>query len=474
VGQLFFFIVDRIRGWAGEAPWLLLLMGAAAVAVFWATIVRRREPEAAPRFWTWLRPILEGAAAALVFMALLWVVRLHLNRVEADFSREHGRVTETNLQSVETIWGRPHEQVDLNVTPWVTETYREELPTAWGETPKFITRSKRKEIEQNSIQRFRGAIEIKMNYRRKGSALYTCFEDKCRFEYRIVNMQDQEVNTDFRFPMSEGQNMFTNLRVTVDGKDWSDRIALQWSDIVWSQKMAPHQELRVIVSYRSRGMESYYYQIRKPREIRDFLLTMRLPDVPRRRLNYPEGCMTPTRITSIEGGKGSMLEWKLDRAITTRGMGVALPEAQQPGGQVARVLDKAPRAAMLLLVTVVFTFVAAGAGLQIIRLALIAAGYSGQFILLNALYDTRLSFVGSLAIGAVAALIVSLVSLVKSGQIPRFAVLVILLFFAVGYPLLSLSAGKSSLILAVVDVAAVLYLAFVFWWTARRKRASNA
>jgi hypothetical protein len=474
MGQLFFFVVERIRGWAGEAPWLLLLMGAAAVAVFWATIVRRREAEPTSRFWSWLRPVLEGAAAAFVFMALLWVVRLHLNNVESDFRGEHGRVSETNLQSVRSIWGRPHVQLDLNVSQWIVETYKEELPRPYGETtPKFITRTRRKYIEQNPIQGFRGTIEIKMNYRRKGSALYTCFDDECRFEYDVRNPADFEVNTDFGFPMSRGQNMFTDLEVTVDGRDWSDHFTLKDSEIQWSEKMGPGDRRKIVVSYKSRGMDSYYYQIQEAREIRDFLLTMVLTDVPKRELNYPEGCMTPTKIASIEGGMGSQLEWKLDRAVTTRGMGVALPAPKQPGNQVAGILGRSPRAAMLLLVAVVFTFVAGGAGLQIVRLGLIGAGFCGEFMLLKGLFDTRLGFVGSLCVGAAAALVISVVALARSRDIPKAAVIVVLLFFLIAYPLVSLKSDVSGLIFTAIDVAVVAYLAFLFWWAAR-KRANRA
>src|SRR6185295_3693440 len=108
------------------------------------------------------------------------------------------------------------------------------------------------------------------------------------------------------------------------------------------------------IAFTSRGMSSWYFQVREPGEIRDFLLTITLPDVPKGRLNNPEGCMTPTAIKPTLDNLGSILTYRLDHAITSKGMGIALPPPPQPGAATNGVLAETERAWLLVFAMLVF------------------------------------------------------------------------------------------------------------------------
>ena len=452
-------VVSRAHNWAEAAPWIAALMALGAIVVFWAAFSRRRPAEASPGFWPWLRAVLEASVAAGLFLAILWGVRLELNYVERAFRAEHGRITEVNLRSVQTIWGRPHIQYDLRVTHFVTDTVQEELPRPSPEAPpRFITRRVTRALEQNSIVRTRGTVTVKMNYRRKGSAYYTCFEDDCRFIYDVRNFADRETTADFAFPMSSGQNLFLDFKVLVDSEDYSKHLSFSGEEVRWSLPMAPGRQVTVEVTYRSRGMETWYYQIPEPREIRDFTLVMQLPEVAQGQLNYPEGCMTPSQVQAGPQGKGSVLTWSLDRAITTRGMGVALPAAPQPGNLVARVLQQAWRGAMLLLVGLVVSLLGAGMRAGLLRLALIGGAQCAQFMLLAALSDFRPGFVGAFALGALIALALSLLALRWPAGAWSTAPACLVGFFVVVYPLLALPRVAAGALLTAADIGLIAYL----------------
>jgi hypothetical protein len=326
----------------------------------------------------------------------------------------------------------------------------------------------RRSLEQNSIQGTEARVKIILNYRRKGTAYYTGFEDDCWFKYDVQNLANRETEAEFTFPMSYRQTVFHGLVVRVNGKDISKQMIFRGADLHWTGKMAPQERVKIVVVYRSRGLDTYYYQIPRPREIRRFRLIMQLPDVPMPRLNYPEGCMPPTSIGRISGGRGSLLTWALDRAITTQGMGVALPPAPQPGNQAARALSEAWRGGMLLLVGLAFTFVALGAGTQLVRLALLAATYCTEFMLMSILADLTPAFAWAFIPAAAIALAVSLALLRWPRGIPGARPQGLVTAFVVLYPLLTLPRETAPFWLTAADVAFVIYLVALYLLRPRR------
>jgi hypothetical protein len=67
---------------------------------------------------------------------------------------------------------------------------------------------------------------------------------------------------------------------------------------------------------------------------------MKLPDLAESHLNYPEGCMTPTDIKPTADGQGCVLTYRLDHAISSKGMGISLPSLPQPGATTSAVLSQ--------------------------------------------------------------------------------------------------------------------------------------
>ena len=125
-------------------------------------------------------------------------------------------------------------------------------------------------------------------------------------------------------PLPAATAMYDDLTATLNGKDVLSQMQLKEGMLLLARPLKPAEELALTISFKSRGMSFWYLQVKEPREIRDFLLTLTLPDLSKGRLNYPEGCMTPTTIKSTPDNQGSILTYRLDHAISNKGMGVAL------------------------------------------------------------------------------------------------------------------------------------------------------
>lgn len=434
-------LFDRIDAWIRFEPAVALLMIITAVVLFGSALSHAQVSSGS--FWPWLRRILEAAVVALLFLGLLWAFRSVLNSNLSTFQSTHGSLSDANLASAYSIWGRPHTQLELAVTHYPKRLAEPSAAQHSTPTPS-ATEVPLLPIAQNSIQSFTGTIEMELSEREKGYALYNGFTANARFEYGILNDSDQETEAEFRFPLSPGQTLLEDFKILVDEKDISPRLRFGGDAVAWTDTMQPHEQKTVVIGYKTRGMEYLYYQIPTQREIRDFSLTITVDRLPVPLLNYPEGCLTPTHIEPTPDGKGSVLNWTFDRTVTTAGMGVALPQPEQPGAQVLRGLANSPYALTLLIASLALTLLILGYPVRFLDLALLSSVYCLQFLLMAALSDYALGFWGSLILGAgLTSLLAFFLFRRHPSTLLRGLVAGLVLFFTVAYPLSGLLSDVS-------------------------------
>ncbi|HEY3378980.1 MAG TPA: hypothetical protein VGL77_15955 [Armatimonadota bacterium] len=449
-------MLARVHAWVGQAPWVMLLVVISALAVFWWVLRTHDVPGWAAQRARWLNITVQAVVLPLLVFLILWGMRITLARTEYDFRRQHGRVSQANLESVEKIWGRPHVQRDLVVNHYYMRPVTEEVKDELGRII-MRTRMERVDVPQNSVTRTRGDVTLTRSERQKGTAKYPGFFLQCHFLYTVKNFANRQTEAEFTFPLSPEQSKFDHFTVLVNGQDQSAHLNLDAYSASWTLPMSPGQVDSVDISYDSQGLQRFYYQVADVREIRDFVLALNLPDIPPKSINYPEGCIPPTTIAPANQGRGSLLTWKLDRALTTRGMGVALPNPAQPGELVARVLRSAWRGGMLLVVTLVLTAIVLGLGFSVLRTALIAGIYVGEFMALAALTDVFPAFWLPWALTALVAIILS--ALVLGGRKASGLLLALVVIFMALYPLLALPEDISPSLLLGMDVLIIIYLA---------------
>lgn len=453
-------LIDRIIYWMTVEPTIGLLMTITAIVLFGAAYARAQDTS--NTFWPWLRRVIEASIGAILFLALLWAFRSILTNNNMTFNATHGSLSDASLWSAQSIWGKPHMQRELVVNHFIEAVVQEEIPRPDPAQPPLYKSTKvRQQVPQNSILGSVGQVDLALSEREKGYALYNGFVSKARFEFDVVNDSDVETEAEFYLPLSPGQTMYDNFTILQDDQDISSQLRFVQDLVRWTRTMRPQQRSKIIVTYTSRGMQYFYYQIPVQRVIKNFLLTLTVDRLPVSMLNYPEGCLTPTEIKPTSDQKGSILTWKLDRAVTVAGMGVALVQPEQPGAQVLRVLLNSPYALTLLIAMIALTVLILRQPVRFLDLALLAGAYCVQFLIMAALSDQFFGFWGSLILGAcLTGILTFLLFRRYSSKLIRVLTLVLAGFFTIVYPLAGLltDVTQRNSFNGIVQVAMILYL----------------
>ncbi len=349
-------LLNRTLDIADLHPMLGLFLGAATLAVFLTALLRSAKTDSHPTttglLWTlyWQsRKITWALVMAAFVLIALSSLRNYLHQTVAGFQRTHGRVTEANYNAVQTIWGAEQTQGELGMELFYDEEVIERIQSEDITKPAVLRKKTvRHFVTTNPYLSARHEIELKQNARKKGSALYGGYETACSFAWQLKNPADRELKTTLRFPLPAAGAMYDDLSATLDGKDILSQMELKEGSLVLERNLEPNEAFDLKIAFKSRGMSYWYFQVREPREIRDFTLTMKLPDLAESHLNYPEGCMTPTSIKPTADGQGTLLTYRLDHAISNKGMGISLPSLPQPGATTSAVLSQVEMAWLLL------------------------------------------------------------------------------------------------------------------------------
>src|SRR5690348_10669564 len=209
-------------------------------------------------------------------------------------------------------------------------------------------------------------------------------------------------------------------------------------------------------------MTSWYMQVKEAREIRDFTLTLNLPDLTKAHLNNPEGCMSPTDVKPTTNGQGSILTYRLDHAISNKGMGIAFPTPPQPGEITNAVLGETERSWLLIFALLVLGLTITLARHAVLISLLFGAATALGYALLGDFSDLLFGFWGTAALILLPAFILLAWLLYKlSRGINGRLMAGQLLLYGILLPCLAgLDAERQSLYL---NICAGLFLAFTAW-----------
>jgi len=466
-------LITLAQNFLDRQPALALAMGGALTAVFLCTVFGRRDdqpdsPGLATRIYLQFTRLLWAALLVALIAATAVFLQSYLARVLTDYHQNHGRLTEVNWQAVRTIWGDEQVQGELSADLWWEEEETERIESE-DLTKPAVTRKHtvRHTVAENPFVSSHHEVTLRQNPRHKGSALYAAFETDCRFTYVLRNPADHDVTAQLKFPLPSASSMYDDLAMTLNGTNQLDNLRVENSALVLEPDLAQGATAQLEISFKSRGLSYWYFQIRQAREVRDFELLLTLPDLPKSKLNYPEGCMTPTEIKPTDDAHGSILAYRLDHAICGKGMGVALPMLAQPGETTGEILAEAEKGWVLLFAAVVLGLTLAGGRGAVLIGILVACAVALGYGLLGDLSDTFLGFWGTDLFLFVPLLLA--LGWLTSHCLPslegKLIALELFLFGAV-YPLLAgLDTDHETLYL---NIAVSLFLAMAAWLIAQR------
>jgi hypothetical protein len=246
------------------------------------------------------------------------------------------------------------------------------------------------------------------------------------------------------------------------------QIQIKEGSLVLAREAQPNEAVELVVTFKSRGMSFWYFQVKEAREIRDFALQLVLPDLPKAKLNYPEGCMTPTEVKLTTDNQGSILIYRLDHALSNKGMGIALPQLPQPGATTSAVLTEVERAWLLGFAMIALTLTLSGMPHGVLLTTLFGTATAFVYGLLGDFSDVLLGFWGTAGLIQLPLFLFLtwlLKRVVPGGNRLWWA---LLLLIGVVYPALAgLDSVRQTLYL---NVCAALLLGFVAWLLVQRIR----
>ncbi|HEX3800592.1 MAG TPA: hypothetical protein VH413_18005 [Verrucomicrobiae bacterium] len=461
-------ILGRTGDFSDVQPLIAFFLGGALLAVFLTIILQPRRKSGEPRSLVWTLYSQSGTFLwALLLVSLLSggvnVFRSYLHQIVSNFQRSHGRITEANYNAVQTIWGGEQSQGELQMDLYWEEEVTERIESEDLTKPAILRKKTvRHEITSNPFISARHDVTLRQNARKKGSAFYGGYDTDCRFAWRLQNPADRPLRAEIKFPLPSHGAVYNDLFATLDGKDVLPQMELKDNSLNLARDLNPGEILDLKLGFKSRGMSCWYFQVTDAREIRDFTLTLNLPDLPKAHLNNPEGCMTPTDVKPTAGGLGSLLTYRLDHAISSKGMGVALPTPPQPGAVTNAVLGETERSWLLIFALLVLGLTIASVKTAVLTSLLFGAATALGYGLLGDFSDLLFGFWGTVALVLTPAfvLLAWLLHKLMPGLSGKLMALQLLLYGVLLPCAAGLDAERQSLYL---NVCAGLLLAFVTW-----------
>jgi hypothetical protein len=463
-------LLTRASDLADAEPRIALFLGAALLAVFLTALFQNQsavktDGENPSLIWT-LYKNFARLLWALLLVALLAgtvsVLRSYLRRTVSDFQRTHGRITQANYDAVQTIWGAEQVQGELNVNIFHNEETTERIESEDPSKPALLRKkTQRVAVTGNPFVTARHEITLRQNPRKKGSAFYDGYETACSFKWNLRNPSDAAQKCVLTFPLPAAGAMYDGLAATLDGRDVLPQMQIKDASLVLERELQPNEALDFRVAFKSRGLSYWYFQVREAREIRDFNLMMTLSDLPKSKLNYPDGCMTPTEIKPTKDGQGCVLTYRLDHALTDKGMGIALPQLPQPGETTRAVLNQTDDAWLLVFAVLALSLTLANVRHAVLLTILFSTATAFGYGLLADFSDLLFGFWGTAALvllplfALLAGLLVRIAPATGKWLAAQF------LLFGVVYPCLAgLDDDRQSLYL---NLCALGFLAFTAW-----------
>jgi hypothetical protein len=462
-------LVTRVADLVDIQPVLALFLGGALLAVFLTAVfsARSAEPEVASNLvWTLYRRgtrLLWALTLVGFVIATLSLLRAYLHQAQARFQHSHGRVTEANYNAIQTIWGTPQVQPELRFDLYYEEEVTERIESEDLSKPALLrTKKVRHDVTGNPFLAARHEVILRQNARKKGSALYGGYDTTCRFSWHLKNPADRQLNSLLTFPLPAATGMYDELTVTLNDQDVLPKMQLKDGALILPRDVQANESLDLSISFKSRGMSSWYFQVLEPREIRDFTLSLTLPDLAKAHLNFPEGCMTPTDTKPTDDNRGTVLTFRLDHAISSKGMGIALPTVSQPGETTSAVLGEVERGWLLLFATLLLGLTLGQAYYSVLLTVLFGAAGACVYGLLGDFSDVLFGFWGAACCILVPAFVLLAWLVIRFS--PRSSARLLAfqcLLFGLLYPCMAgLDSDRQSLYF---NLAALSFLAFAAW-----------
>jgi hypothetical protein len=259
-------------------------------------------------------------------------------------------------------------------------------------------------------------ISVKFHYapRKKGLLWYSTYSVDFSADYTFTNESDSNRKMYFVYTFPDPDGVYDNFHLAVDGEEIKT-INPQDGYITETIPCQPGQVKKVAVSYRTQGMDQWWYEFGNTvKQLRNFHLTMQTDFDG---FDFPENAISPTNKAQVAGGW--KLDWQYDNLISGVQIGLVMPKRLNPGPFVGKVTFFAPVSLFLFFFLLFIITAIKGIQLHPMNYFFVAAAFFSFHLLLAYLVD-HVDIHLSMAICSVVSIFL-VVSYMRSVVGPRFA-----------------------------------------------------
>jgi len=328
--------------------------------------------------------------------------------------------------AVESLWGGPQSQRQPEVhLRWKMPGEAAPSADAKVQPPERVPANvppgtvRRGAVHRRNVppSRSRVAVDLDLDYRRKGLLWYSTYRAGVEASYTVRNDQEREVQAEFRFFLPAEGGVYDNFQLFVNGEEMEilSTAPEGAAPSVSAATLLPAGEEAVFeVRYRTQGLDTWRYTFCGASQIRDFRLVV---DTDFDEVDFPASAMSPTRKTHTD--EGWELTWEFTNLVGGRDIAVAMPRRLNPGPLAARISQFAPVSLIFFLGVLYFLYLLRGIPLHPVHYVFLAASFFSFHLLFAHLVDhldLMLSFAVASAVSVL--LVVAYLRVVVS---PRFA-----------------------------------------------------
>jgi inner membrane protein involved in colicin E2 resistance len=236
-------------------------------------------------------------------------------------------------QRVQSVWGVPQTQ-EAPALEYFLPRAVEETIDVQGQKQRV----ERTRLESHAVPPSASDIGVNLGleYRQKGLSWYSTYTVAFQGDYQFLNSSGAPRDMRVVLPLPAAQAVYDDLRFEVDGQAVEPEIDAQRA--YYRMHLDPVQPVRLRLSYRSQGVESWQYSFgHNVKSVQNFHLAMTTNF---RDIDFPEYTLAPG--AKRETGNGWRLEWNYRNLLSGYPIAMTMPARLQPGPLASEISFFAP------------------------------------------------------------------------------------------------------------------------------------
>lgn len=235
-------------------------------------------------------------------------------------------------------------------------------------------------------------VDVDLEPRQKGLLWYATYALLFRGTYTFEAPAGAPADTavTLRLPLPAADAVYDNIVLDVDGAParWEREPARPDAPPALAVTIPPHPGRPIVMraAYRTRGQDTFTYDIGDRAAARDFTLTLTTNFAG---YDVPDNALSPTSVVPRAGGgtPGKTLTWRFDNIVSGQPVTLALPQKLQPGPVVGRISLFAPVSLLLFFFVMFVITVVRGVDLHPMNYFFLATAFFAFHLLLAYLVD---------------------------------------------------------------------------------------